>query len=58
MEPCLGGLVVNEGLEMRSCSHGCAIEGSVDGVVVNKRENKKRRLSCHHFLVIHLTVYT
>ena len=33
---CLGMVLVNEGLEMRSCSRECATEGSVDEVVVNE----------------------
>ena len=36
MEPCLDGLLVNEGPKIGLCSHECAIESSVDVVVVNK----------------------
>ena len=44
---------MNEGLKMGPCSRESATEGSVDGVFVNKSEDKKWRLS-RHFLVIYL----
>ena len=58
---CLGMVLVNEGPEIGLCSRECAIEGGVDGVVVNERfvedvlftRVRTKSGGSHHFLVIY-----